>query len=195
MTKPTQFILIAMLVILSIWIMLSLFVQMEGPYRKKEIGNKDARIKVLIVYDPDPFYNLDQQLCESFGKVLAANNFNVTIASVVATKELQTDIYSLYVICANTYNWDPDWAIIKFINKESSLLDKKVVALTLGAGSTKHSQKTLEKLIIHKKALLIDSKSFWLNKPNDETRLTESNVKVAQEKIEKWALEIAAQIE
>lgn len=57
MTKPTQFILIAMLVILSIWIMLSLFVQMEGPYRKKEIGNKDAKIKVLIVYDPDPFYN------------------------------------------------------------------------------------------------------------------------------------------
>ena len=195
MTKPTQFILIAMLVILSIWIMLSLFVQMEGPYRKKEIGNKDARIKVLIVYDPDPFYNLDQQLCESFGKVLAANNFNVTIASVVATKELQIDLYSLYVICANTYNWDPDWAIIKFINKESSLLDKKVVALTLGAGSTKHSQKTLEKLIKHKKALLIDSKSFWLHKPNDETRLTESNVKVAQEKIEKWALEIAAHIE
>ena len=175
--------------------MLTLWVQKEGPIYKIEMGSKTAPNKVLIVYDPDPFYNLDQQICNSFGQILANHNFKVTIASVAATKELNLSSYELYVICSNTYNWDPDWAIVRFIDKDVTLTNKKVVAITLGAGATTHSQKILEKIIKHKNAILIDSKSFWLNKPNDENRLKESNVKVALEKIEKWALEITAQIQ
>jgi hypothetical protein len=40
----------------------------EGPYDKFNIGNLNAQ-KALILYDPDPFYNLDQQICESIGHV------------------------------------------------------------------------------------------------------------------------------
>ena len=195
MKNSTKIILKVILVFLLLWIIIALMVETEGPYRKTEIGRQTSTNKVLIVYDPDPFYNLDQQLCESLGNVLANNNFNVTIASVAAVNQLNTDVYSFFIICANTYNWDPDWAIVRFITKDTNLKYRKVVAITIGAFNTSHSQKTLEKLIKHRKAQLIDSKSFWLHKPNDETRLTESNVKVAIEKIEKWALEIAVQIE
>lgn len=194
MKKTTKFILVTLAVFLFIWIILTVWVQKEGPAYRVELGNKTAVHKVLIIYDPDPFYNLDQQICESFGAILASQNHKVTIATVAATKKIDLSSYQLYVICSNTYNWDPDWAIVHFIEKDIILTNKNVIAITLGSGSTAHSQKTLEKLIKHKNGLLIDSKSFWLNKPNDETRLEESNVNIALEKIEEWALTIAEQL-
>lgn len=193
MKKSTTFILVLLSIILFIWIMVTLWVQKEGPIHKIELGSNSAPTKVLIIYDPDPFYNLDQQICEAFGSVLANHNFKVTIATVAATKHLNLSSYQLYVLCSNTYNWDPDWAIVRFIDKDTSFTNKKVIAITLGSGATIHAQKTLEKLIKHRKARLIDSKSFWLKKPNDTTRIKESNVKVALEKIEKWAFELTIQ--
>ena len=59
--------------------------------------------------------------------------------------------------------------------------EKKVIAISLGSGSTEASQRRFENLIKEKKANLIGSKSFWLMKPNDETRMDESNVNVATE--------------
>ena len=94
MKNSTKIILKVILVFLLLWIIIALMVETEGPYRKTEIGRQTSTNKVLIVYDPDPFYNLDQQLCESLGNVLANNNFNVTIASVAAVNQLNTDVYS-----------------------------------------------------------------------------------------------------
>lgn len=34
---------------------------------------------MLIVYDPDPFYNLDEKLCRAFAKGLAKNDINVPL--------------------------------------------------------------------------------------------------------------------
>ncbi len=144
----------------------------------------------MIVYNPDPFNNLDQQVCESFGRVLADSGFAVTIATVSAAKELPDSSTSLYVFCANTYNWYPDRAISRFVKNHQHLAGKNVVAITLGAGSTEHSQQVFEDIIKETKAQLVDSKTYWLWRPNDKTRIQESNVKVAVEMVRKWAMEI-----
>lgn len=171
--------------ILFIWIVLTVWVEKEGPYDKWNMGNLDSSKKALVLYDPDPFYNLDQQICESVGSVLADNDFNVTLATVAAIQEAKTTDYQLYIFCANTYNWEPDWAICRAIDR-IPIAHKKVIAITVGAGSTSNSQKVFEKLIISKSAILLGSKSFWLWKPNDSSRTNGSNVKVAVKKSREW---------
>lgn len=180
--------------LLFIWVVLTVWVEKEGPYEKWNMGNLDASKKALILYDPDPFYNLDQQVCESIGSVLADNDFNVSLATVAAIEGTRTNDYQLYVFCANTYNCEPDWAISKLIRKQLILKNKKVIAVTVGAGSTKHFQKVFEQLIKSKKAKLLDSKAFWLWKPNNEAKNKEANIKVAVEMSKKWASKIVKHI-
>lgn len=168
-----------MLAIASVWIVVTFWAESTGAKKSWELGSKASTKKVLIVFDPDPFYNLDEQVSRSFGKALADNGLNVRVATVKAAKELANQPFDLYVFCANTYNWHPDWAVTDFIKEQVALEGKSVVAITLGSGSTETSQKALEDLIINMKANLIDSHSLWLFKPNDESRMKESNIKVS----------------
>ncbi|MEO6671150.1 MAG: hypothetical protein ABIN36_16830 [Ferruginibacter sp.] len=144
------------------------------------------------MYDPDPFYNLDQQICESVGQVFSENKWNVSVNTVAGILDKENS-YDLYIFCANTYNWSPDPAITGLV-KKIKLENKNVVAITLGGGSTKRSQRKFENIFTDKKARLLGSRSFWLWKPNDKKRLKESNVKVAIEMARSWAGEIADDI-
>jgi len=47
-------------------------------------------------------------------------------------------------------------------------------------------------LLSEKKSRLIGSRSFWLMRPNDESRMKESNVQVCLSLVREWAQQIAA---
>jgi hypothetical protein len=190
MKKIVKIVSIIVLVMLILWFAITIWVQAEGAARIKVFGNEKSSKKALIIYDPDPFYNLDQQVCESFANALKDNDWQITVATVKAIKKTNVSSFNLYVFCANTYNWEPDWSVSRYIKRSGSLYNKNVVAITLGAGSTEHSQKALEVLIKSKSSILLGSKSFWLLKPNDETRTKESNIKIVNEQVKKWALEL-----
>jgi hypothetical protein len=179
MKRPYKVIGFSLLAIASVWIVATFWAESTGAKKSWELGSKASTKKVLIVFDPDPFYNLDEQVCQSFGQALADNGLYVRIATVKAAKELVNQPFDLYVFCANTYNFHPDWAVTNFIKEQVILGGKPVVAITLGSGSTETSQKALEDLIIEMKGNLIDSHSLWLFKPNDESRTKESNIKVS----------------
>lgn len=179
MKRPFKVVGISLLAIASVWIVLTFWAESKGERKSWELGSKASNKKVLIVFDPDPFYNLDEQVCQSFGQALADNGLYVRIATVKAAKEFANQPFNLYMFCSNTYNWNPDWAVSDFIKEQVALEGKPVVAITLGSGSTSNSQKALEDLIIKKKGNLIDSRSLWLLKPNDESRMEESNIKVS----------------
>lgn len=180
-------------VILAIWIILTFWAEAKGPARSLDLGMTNTGKKVLVVYDPDPIYNLDEQVCQTFAEALAAEGMQVKIATVAAAAMPDLQGYDVFVCCANTYNWRPDWAIANFINT-TPLENKPVVAITLGSGSTKASQKALERLITKKKSLLMDSRTYWLMRPNDESRMEESNVKVCLSLVTDWAREVATRL-
>lgn len=182
---------ISVLAIGVVWTILTVWAERVGPKRSWQLGPQTAKKRVLIVYDPDPFYTLDEQVSRSFGQALADHGMRVTVASVAAASELDNQSIDLYVFCANTYNWRPDWAVTDFIQKQANLDGKSVVAITVGSGSTEDSQKALETLIRDKKANLLDSHSLWLLKPNDESRGTESNVAVSVSMAYSWGNELA----
>jgi hypothetical protein len=192
--KFKKIIITSIILILVIWTALTFIAEAESKIYTSEFGRKESVLKVLIVYDPDPFYNLDQQVCESFAKSIAANGWFAKVASVAATKQLDASAYNLYVFCANTYNWSPDWAVTDYLKKNVVIKHKNVVAITLGAGSTGSSKTAFENLIKKAGANLIGSQTYWLWKPNDESQPATSNVKVALDMAGQFGGRIAHQI-
>ena len=176
------------------WTALTVWAERAGPKRSWQLGNPAAKKWALIVYDPDPFYNLDEQVCRSFGQALADNWMQVTVATVSAVGKSPEQPVDLYVFCANTYNWRPDWSVSNFIQKQVNLDGKPVVAMTVGSGGTEGAQKALKKLLLDRKANLLDSRPLWLMKPNDDSRSQESNVAVAVSMAYAWGGEIAQQV-
>ena len=185
---------IAALTIGAVWTFLTVWAERTGPKRSWHLGSPTAQKPALIVYNPDPFYNLDEQVSRSFGQALADQGMQVTVASVAAAETAPNQPIDLYVFCANTYNFRPDWAVSKFIRKQVDLAGKSVVAITLGSGTTGASQNALETLIRDKKARLLDSHSLWLLRPNDESRMQESNVAVSVSMAYSWGEEMAKQL-
>lgn len=180
-----------LLVIAVAWGLLTLWVEANGPAKSHILANATSEKKALIVYDPDPIYNLDEQVCEAFGKALADKALSVKIATVasftgMAPNNPALSNYDLYVFCANTYNWQPDWAVRDFI-ESAPIKQRPVVAITLGSGTTTAAQRSLEKVIANKQGQLIGSRSFWLVRPNDENRLEGSNVAICLDQVTTWA--------
>ena len=173
-------------VIAVIWIALTVWVEMEGPALKWQVGNEGSTRSALIVYDPDPIYDLDRQVCQAFAEGLATQGIRSTIATVAAARDLQ-EKPDLFVLCANTYNWRPDRALVGYIADPPGLKGAHVVAITLGSGSTEASQRAFEKRLRDAGAMVIASRSFWLMRPNDEARTQESNEDVAVELARTWA--------
>jgi hypothetical protein len=176
------------------WMAMTLWVEATGPAVWKEVGQRSAARQALLVFDPDPFYDLDDQVCHAFAEGLATDSIHSDIVTVAAADITRAASYDLYVFCANTYNWRPDDAVVGFIERCERLNGRPVFAITLGAGSTAASQRTLENLLLQKGARIVGSSAHWLWRPNDEGRLQESNVDVAVDQVRQEAMAIARQI-
>ncbi|WP_120650493.1 hypothetical protein [Aquimarina sp. AD1] len=193
--KKMNNLLLVIGLILGIWMTLSIVVRKKGAKRVSFIGSSTNEYKALIIYDPDPIYNLDEKISRSFAKGLAENGWLSTLSTVTSTSEIkEKEQFDLYVFCSNTYNWAPDKAIKEYINNSNHLKEKKVVAITLGSGATKRSQRILEELIKKRGAKLMGSREFWLMKPNNESKSKRSNIKIAVEMANTFGKEIAKKI-
>ena len=164
--------------LLLFWGLLTLVVQTKGKAESQTYGEFNLGPNAIVVYDPDPFYNLDQQICESVAKGLEEQNWKVKVMTVAAAEKI-TDSFDLYVFCANTYNWAPDRAIRNYIRAHEQLEGQAAVAITLGSGSTARAKRLLEQELNNKNTKLLISRTFWLMRPNDESRMEESNIDVA----------------
>jgi len=183
-----------MTAILTGWCVLTIVVERKGPKHSWSFGDSNSTEKVILIYDPDPFFNLDEQVCKEFGKVLSENGISARVVTVAAAGDITLSSFDTYVFCANTYNWGPDLAVSNYIKEQNSLHNKPVIAITLGGGSTKLSQERLEQLIINQGGKIIDSRSIWLLRPNDENNSEDSNIQVALSKTRTWATSIAEEI-
>jgi len=186
--------LYTIIIIVIGWIALTIIVERTGPKESWTYGNQNSVAKVILVYDPDPFFNLDEQVCKAFAQVLGENGLQASVVSVAAAREIQLSSFDVYVFCANTYNWGPDLAVSNYIREQKTLNNTPVIAITLGAGSTTLSQQRLEQLIVNQDGKIIDSRSVWLLRPNDENERKHSNVQIALLNVRTWATSMAQEI-
>ena len=187
--KSVRYLAFTFGIIMIAWLILTIYVELAGPPMVWTEGNPHSDQTALIVFDPDPFNNLDEEVCLSFARALAESNFHVTIMTASKAQKSSGISYDLYVYCANTYNWLPDRAILQFVQlNRKAHKNKPVVAITLGAGSTGHSQAYFEKQIKTSGGVIQSSHTLWLWRPNDETRPEESNKTIAIGKAYEWGL-------
>jgi hypothetical protein len=191
--KKIKYLLLTIAIIAVGWTALTFYVEVKGPSKEWTLGDAEGK-KVLVVFDPDPFYNLDEQICLSFGKALAEKAMSVKVVTVAAASEVDQSKYEALVYCANTYNWRPDWSITSYIGDHPPRQTQSVIAITVGAGSTETSQKNFEKVIAAAGGKILDSYSSWLWRPNDESRMKESNVEVAVAMAYSWGNRFAEKL-
>ena len=193
MSKRWKTISKILLSIVIVWVLLTVWVNYSGKQQNIWITAEDNSKTALIVFNPDPFYNLDEKVCRSFAAALKYENIS---SHIVTTKRLDdiNDDYDLYVFCTNTYNWGPDWGLTNTIKSWEGLSGKKTVALTVGAGSTMRAQRKLEWHLQDRGADIIASEMFWLMRPNDENQTEASNINIAREKAYTLGRAIAGQI-
>lgn len=172
------------------WLVLTLYVESYG-YEKTTVLADSGNASALLVYDPDPFYDLDKQVCFAFGKHLQDAGWAVTIHTAKAASkknDQSSKQYDLYVLCANTYNYFPDWAVTHFLNCLDISKTTPVVAFTIGAGSTALAKKRLDKRIRNKTKHLLASEEIWLFRPNAmNAESKEDNVQLGLDKVREVA--------
>jgi flavorubredoxin len=132
-------VMVSLLAVVFTWLILTVYVQLAGKPKHYSIENQNAILKAVVVFNPDPFYDLDEEVCVAFAEGLRFEGFSVDVASYDLIDTSLTR-YDLVVLCANTYNWSPDWRISSFIWKHNELKEKNCVAITLGSGSTERSK-------------------------------------------------------
>lgn len=179
--------------ILFLWLVLTIIAQVKGPAASEFIGDEsDSKYKAIAIYDPDPFYNLDYQVCAGIGEGLSEHGWHTEVHTVRAAEQIEAFDYDLVILCANTYNWAPDRAISNFIQKTNHINNASVLSITLGGGSTKRAQRLLDEMIEAKGGNLINTNTLWLWRPNDESRMSESNVTVAVDLAKDLGKKVAA---
>ncbi|PKL79575.1 MAG: hypothetical protein CVV25_07430 [Ignavibacteriae bacterium HGW-Ignavibacteriae-4] len=192
MKKNIRRLIYTLSIVSIVWIGLTIWVQFSNSGDEIIIGETGGEPTVLITYNPDPIYNLDEQICIAFAKGLATNGIKSRI--ITTNTEPLTEEYDIYVFCANTYNWAPDWGITSFIYNIPNLENKNCINITVGSGSTSRARTILAKSVQDRNANLMDSREFWLLKPNDENRIEESNIDVAVDMANQWGLEMGLKI-
>ncbi len=172
---------------LLVWLGLTLWVQQGRTGMSWSTSSKGAKSRALILYNPDPFYDLDAQLGRAFSEGLERAGWASTITAYRSLPDSVIPRQDLIVIIANTYNWAPDWTTRHFIENSLWLEGESVVAITLGSGATVRSKRLFEEILQKSRVELIDSRTFWLLRPNDESRPGQPNVQVAREQVLEWS--------
>jgi hypothetical protein len=168
-------------VILFLWTVTTLWAQWSGASKVVQ-SSPEATVtkRICIYYNPDPIYNLDEQVCMHMMQTLSAECY----VEVRTTQSgVSSEDFDAFIFCANTYNFAPDWGVTGVMSRlKEKTRGKTVGLLTLGAGSTGRAERLLKKSALpHDEANVLE-KTIWLMKPNaDEVQSREDNLKLAKE--------------
>jgi hypothetical protein len=71
MTRRFKVCGILILILAFAWFLLGIWVNYSGEQKLRYVGDIEATKRALIIYNPDPIYNLDEQLSLSFAEGLS----------------------------------------------------------------------------------------------------------------------------
>lgn len=96
--------------------------------------------------------------------------------------EVNLPAFQKVVILTNVYNWRPDSEAMQWLEQHATgLKQKKLGVFILGAGSTNEARQIAYIKAKNTGALIGFSKSLWLWRPNDDLRLDDPNLLVAED--------------
>jgi hypothetical protein len=180
--RPAKLLFEIFIVILVALAYITIRCQMEKS-SEIEVLYKSSGPRVLIIYHPSYIDRFQQELTAAFAEGAAAHGVGVdriTAQKGILTPEL-LEQYKAIVIGTNTYYWMIDRPSTRALKSLHSLKHKTCYGLITGFGATENATSELNEYFKNLECEEQVVSSFWVMKPNDESRLDEDNKSVAIE--------------
>ena len=171
---------------------LSVAVQSESIYTLRNLGG-EGQGRALVLFHPSRDAHFTDDLSMAFSDGLKDAGLAVDLATLTASTPgdpspgdptpgdpTPGDLkrYALIGVVSNTYYWTPDLPTLRYLGR-AKLDSSLVVGLMCGAGSTTRSESILKEALRKTGARRVETRSFWLWRPNDRNRMSEPNRDVA----------------
>jgi uncharacterized protein (DUF2461 family) len=182
---------IGVLLLLGV-IVTTVVVEMESNYRH-EILSDGTEHRALILFHPSRDARFSDDLSMSLAEGFKAAGFSVHRATLTSDTPPTFEGYSLIAVVSNTYWWTPDLPTLRYLKRARFKGPNAISAIGVigGGGATERSQRMLDEALRKTGANVIRTRSFWLWRPNDESRLSEPNKQVALQLAKAFGVESA----
>lgn len=167
------------------WIALTFYVDRKStPYRVYQ-AVENPQGQVLILYHHDRIYDFGKRIGLSLAATAQKENWSSTLSTYSFDSmmgELNLSAFQKVVILTNVYNWRPDSEAMQWLEQNAAKLkQKKLSVFILGMGSTNEARQIAYLKAKNTGAVIGFTKSLWLWRPNDDLRLDDPNLQVADD--------------
>lgn len=173
-------------IILLALIVVTIVVEWEAAPHHDVLGGTGAK-KALILYHPSRDAHFSDELSVALAKGLVEGGLTVERATTTRALPDTLQGYALIVVVANTYYWTPDLPTLRYLGR-AHLNGLPAIGIIGGAGATGRSERLLGDALRASGAQVLFTHSYWILRPNDETRLQEPNRQVALNQAEALGL-------
>lgn len=169
---------------------LTVAVERERPFTLQKLGGPGRAGRALVLYHPSRDARFSDDLSLALAEGFKDAGFAVDRATLTSDTPTQPEGYALVGLVSNTYWWTPDLPTLRYLRR-ARFDGLPVVGLMGGLGATDRSERILGERLLETAPLAVRTRSYWLLRPNDETRLAESNRAVAQDLARRFGKESA----
>jgi hypothetical protein len=166
-------------VLLAALLAISIVVEREADYALEHLGGGD-QARALVLYHPSRDAHFSDDLSRALCDGLKEAGLSVDRATVTRLTPGEPRGYALIAVVSNTYYWTPDIPTLRYLRR-ARFETIPVIGLIGGAGATSRSQRMLDAALRRTGGQVLETRSFWILRPNDEARLHEPNRQVAME--------------
>jgi hypothetical protein len=171
---------------------ITVVVESEGGYQHEVLGG-GGPARALVLYHPSRDAHFSDELSMALARGLINAGFAVERATLTGATPAALGNYQLVAVVSNTYWWTPDRPTLRYLARVR-LDGTAALGIIGGAGSTGRSQRLLDEALRKTGARVIDTRSFWIFRPNEATESGEPNRQVAMRLAERLGRETGRQL-
>jgi hypothetical protein len=193
MLKTLLWILLGLLVLgLLVLAGVTIWVQREAPHKRETLFEGKAQ-KALILYHPSRDAHFSDDLSMAVARGFHDSGLSVDRETITKATAAAPGDYAVIAVITNTFYGSPDRPTLRYL-KRARFGKAPTIGLALGAGATDRAQVILNEKLQRAGTNILDVRSFWISRPNDENRLQEPNRTVAEEMARSWAKRVGMDI-
>jgi flavorubredoxin len=155
----------------------TIYVERQADYQH-EVLSQGGKARALVLFHPSRDAHFSDDLSTALAEGLTGAGFSVDRESLTRATPPQPEDYALIAVVSNTYWWTPDRPTLQYLQR-ARFDGRYAIGVIGGAGATGRSQRMLDLALRATGAKVLQTRSFWLMRPNDETRMKGSNRAVA----------------
>jgi hypothetical protein len=178
------------ILLLLVVVVVSVLVQLETDYRHEVLSTSGSE-RALVLYHPSRDASFSDDLSTSVAQGFQRAGLIVERATITRSTPPHLEEYAIVAVVSNTYYWTPDLPTLRYLRR-ARLPGVMAIGLMGGAGSTGRAERLLAESLTQTGAESVETRSFWLWRPNDEARTNEPNREVAMEFAELFGYEVGA---